>query len=950
VPVGLFLYALFFLSGATGLLYQVVWARYLELTLGNTGAAHALVLSVFLGGLAIGNAVFGRRADRVSSSLLLYGWLELFIAVFGLISPKLFQLGGSLYVQTADISWPSGALFGLKALFACLVLLPPTICMGGTLPALTRFCTHRLSELDSTLGSLYFLNSAGAVMGAIGAGFFLIPSLGLDLSVTVAAIANFIISGAVIFIARRRIAEDSAANIHGEEERGEPGQASSTTLAVRYLLPVTVMAVFVSGVISLIYEVAWIRLLALILGSSSYSFSLMLAAFIAGIALGSLAVRLRVLQSYHPLLLFGLAELGVGISVLLTLPLYEYLPHTFLFIRSLLSTTTQAYGIYLAAKFVFCFAIMLLPTFFLGATLPFAAQAVTRAVSEVGSKVGTIYSANTLGNVTGALLGGMVLLPLFGVQSVISSGALVNLLLGMAVILWAVNSVRWLTGAVVLVGSLVLYWYGSQPWDLRVLVSAPYLRPIPVPMVSFAEYQGGFHNQKLLYYEDGVSSSVSVTSYKSGTLVLKVNGKADASTGRDMSTQTLLGHIPALIHPSPKAALIIGLGSGITAGALLKHPIETLSVVEISTAMERAAHYFSAANNDVLNNPRLTLHIDDAKSFLQLNKQKFDLIISEPSNPWIAGIGNVFTREFYKTASARLASKGLMVQWFHTYAMDDRLVQMILRTFSSVFPNVTVWHTLTTDQGMGDFLLIGSHAELSIDIDALARRMALPAVQADLYRLGIASPYTLLGLQILSNTTVDKIKSKGRLNRDRFPLLEYAAPEFVFTGKTSRLLSDADERLLPPSQAHTELSKYWATLSATVRVRIVKELSVFYQKYGDRVLYEKIIWRWNRLMSDSCDRYIATARLKASQARYDEALELFDRVLHCKSVTADQAGYIIHTALTYYNSQPGIFGSGEILDRVRGYLVRYRELGGDEDTYRRLFEQIEVARENSGLP
>ncbi|MDC0357582.1 fused MFS/spermidine synthase [Oligoflexia bacterium] len=833
---------LFLLSGITGLVYQVLWAKYLALFLGSTAQAHTIVLAVFLGGLALGSIVFGRIADRIGNQLALYGWLEIGVGVLGAASPYLLSSGADMYLYLArDNLLNPTILFLLKLVFSALVLLVPTVLMGGTLPALSRFMTDALGDMERKVSWLYFLNSAGAAFGALIAGFVLIPGLGLDLSTSLVAAGNIVIGLIALLLAKGRAGVLAANQVGPTTEVAEAGGGVSV-----YHIYIIYFAIFLSGCISLGYEIAWIRLLSLVLGSSTYSFSIMLAAFIAGIALGALLVNRRIFPSVDSYLLFGFAELALALSVLFTLQFYERLPFYFSFYKGMLSDTPAAYNVFLLLKFLFCFCLMLLPTTCLGMTLPLATRAVTNSVSEIGKKVGNVYSANTLGNVIGAILAGLLLLPLLGIQTLIEAGAVLNLLIGLIVVFTAAQTVARtkLTTAFVCIAlaALALGYVGS--WDKKIITSGAFLKNITLHNISFDKFKHGFGNQDLLYYKDDSNATVSVTKYHGGGTVLKVNGKADASTGRDISTQMLLAQIPLMLKTDAKQVLVVGLGSGITAGSALTHTIDTVDVVEISQGVVEAAQYFNSHNGAALKDPRLNLHVEDAKTFLALTPKLYDVIISEPSNPWIAGIGNLFSVEFYREAKAHLAPGGVMVQWFHSYAIDDELVRLILRTFAASFEHVTLWNTIQNSAVDGDFLLIGSSRPLVPSYSAVEAKLIEPKIAADFARIGIKSLATLMSLQVGTDRGVRAIGGRGHLNADRFPVLEYQAPRALFIGSGAEVLNARDERVKPISSAPLFFTEYLKQRGQPLTAAEYKELAQYHKIFSATSFYARVLHKW----------------------------------------------------------------------------------------------------------
>lgn len=771
---------LFFLSGLAGLIYEVVWAKHLSLFLGNTAQAHTIVLATFMGGLALGYFVFGNVADRTKSVLGLYGWMEISIGLLAAWFPSALDFLGSFYIALLSrfgLGSPL-ALFA-KFLLTVLLLLLPTTLMGGTLPVLSRLAVRSLGETESRVGWLYFVNSLGAVFGSILAGFVLIPWLGLNLCIIAAAIVNFLVgTGALVLRPLEK------------RERGAP-----TPLLVRepsytpWQIRIAVLGIALSGAAALIYEIAWIRLLSLVLGSSTYSFSLMLSAFISGIALGSLAVTSRWCGRFEPYSLFALSELAVAVSIILTLPFYERLPFYFALIGNLLVRTPQTFWLHELIKFLACFLLMLLPTFFLGMTLPLASQIAARSLRRVGKDVGNVFAANTLGTIVGASAAGLILLPSLGLKRLIELGASANLLVG-AFVLWSGPYLERKTKALISGVGLSLfafYLYLYPSWDKNILSSGIFRERRPIA-TSYAEFKRKQH-EEIVYYKDGANMTVAVTRDREKHLRLKVNGKTDASSRGDLPTQILLGELPLLLKPDAQSVLVIGLGSGITAGSVLRHPVERLDLVEISPEVVEGSRFFSEHNYGALRDPRLRLRLEDAKSFLKISPDRYDVVISEPSNPWIAGIASLYSVEFYEEVKKRLKPQGIIVQWIHTYEMTDETLRLVLRTLAASFEHVTLWSPMAAD-----LIIVGSREPLPVDFQKSSSRLEEPKVREDLRRLGVDSLATIFSLQVTSDEQARKAAGKGRVNADLFPILEYEAPRAFFLGYTSEFLKAHDER------------------------------------------------------------------------------------------------------------------------------------------------------------
>lgn len=783
-------YALFLLSGATGLVYEVAWGKYLALFFGSTALAHTVVLSVFMGGLALGNWWLGRVADRVSRQLSLYGLLELGVGLLCLLFPLMATAVSHIYTSLASSDCSSPRNLALKLALCLVALLPPTILMGGSLPALSRFFVRSLDGVGRGVGALYFVNSAGAALGCLAGGFWLIGTLGLDTTMFVTAVANIALGAACLWLGQRPSAlADTPPALPAAPSPPATGQAAFTVFQQRTILAL----VFVSGALSMLYELAWIRLLALAFGSSTYSFSLMLFSFIAGIATGAFVASALTSRGANPFRLFALAELGIFGSLAIMLPLYERLPFWFNILASHITREPQMFPVYLGAQVAMAFALMVIPATLIGMTLPLAAIVVTTRLNVLGATVGSVFSINTLGNVLGSALTGFVLLPALGIQTTFEAGVLASGLVGIVALLaWLPAGQR--RSVVATAMGVLVVWVAVKTvaprWGTMVMNAGVYrIRQAVAP--SYADFKSRMSHETVLYYHNGPDMSVAVGHTEQGPdhLWLNVNGKTDATTDGDMGTQLLVAHIPLLLRPDAQDVLVVGLGSGVTVGAVLKHPVRSCEVVEISEAVVEGSRFFDRVSGAPLDDPRTHLSIADAKEYLQLRRDaRYDLIISEPSNPWIAGIGNLFSVEFFREAVAHLRQGGVFVQWMHLYEMDDPTLAIALNSLSSVFPTVTVWHP----QG-NDIMMVATMSDQHIRLDVLdsllsargiAEQLANPLV---LRRIGSAEAF--LGLQVLSPARFKQLyPGTPPFNSDRHPLLEHRAPRAFFVGGRAEFL------------------------------------------------------------------------------------------------------------------------------------------------------------------
>ncbi len=786
---------LFALSGMCGLIYEIVWFKYLSLFIGSTTYAQMIVLATFMGGLAAGYYAWGRKVDKLSNRLRLYGYLEIGIGAFGLIYPTLLSILESSYfaiAQSVEATPGSAVLLVLKFAFSFLTLIAPTFLMGGTLPVLVRFFTDSLRDVGRGVAMLYFVNSLGAVLGSILAGFFLIRALGLLLPLVSTAILNIVIGAVAIILSGLARAEP--------KEEVSPGPSISAasspepTIYPRRMIEVGLVVAGFSGFAVMIYEITWTRLLINIFGSSTYSFSLMLVAFIGGIALGSWICSVVVDRIKNLFRTLGFFQLGIAVSMLISLPLYERLPYYVWRVADLLSKTPQSFPVFLVVESALAFLIMLVPTVFSGLSLPIVSRIVSTDVRILGRSVGGAFAVNTVGTVLGALCTGILLIPGFGVQGSIEFGIFLNGILGLLVLFSERQLKQAIQFAIALIfGTLfVAYKVFVPSWNLKATTAGVFREIQKSAPVSYSEFLKRFEDRNILYHKEGVNANVTVLDV-SGTRgrqkTLLINGKPDASTEGDLVTQVMLGQVGMVLSPQSDSVLVIGLGSGITAGSVLQHPILKLDVVEISSEVVDASVLFSEENQHFMSDPRTTVYVEDALSFLKEVPNTYDLIISEPSNPWIAGIGNLFSVEYFDLCRSRLSADGLMVQWFHLYEMNDRVFQLVVRTFSSVFPYVSLW----TASSM-DILLLGSNELINVDFKQMERTILSPSVRQDLARIYIYDVPTFLSSQAISYWNVEALAGTGELNSETKPLLEFLAPLAFYENSEVRLLKRFDER------------------------------------------------------------------------------------------------------------------------------------------------------------
>ncbi|HBL15306.1 MAG TPA: hypothetical protein DD417_00705 [Elusimicrobia bacterium] len=890
---------LFFLSGLTALAYEVLWAKYLALVLGGTALAQTGVLAAFLGGMALGYAALGKLVDRSSDPLGLYGRLELGIGALGLASP-----------------WLLGHPAGLALVFVSAAL------MGGTLPALSRALTTSLDDLEAEISRLYFLNNAGAAAGALLTGFWAIPAFGLDLSCRLAAAVNLAV-GAAALLASRRACSRAAA----PRPAPAPGDGPDALALDARATFVLFAAAGLSGCASLAYEVAWIRLLALSLGTYVNSFTVMLAAFMAGLGLGSLLVsRLRptAARAYR---LFGYAELGIALALMLCLPFYGGLPVLFAQLERLLPKTADTFAAVAGLNFLFCFLGSLPPAVFLGMTLPLACRAATADLGRVGRGVGLVFGLNAAGNVLGASAAGLWLLPAFGIQGVLTGGLYLSALLGAAVLLCDRGLSRQRRAALLLgIGGVVgLHGVLAPSWDKKILFSAP----------RRSEGADLSPHYLLRYCKDDREVTVSVLESHQGVRALMLDGKADASTGRDMKTQILLGELPLLRRPGAQDVLVIGLGSGVTTGSVLRHPVARVDAVELSRAVVEASAWFAEVSGEPLRDPRLRLHVADARTFVRRSAASYDVVVSEPSNLWVAGMAGLFTEEFYKDVRAHLRPGGVMAQWVHLYETDDQTVGVVLRTFAAAFPRVEFWHLSGTDA-----LLIGHAGDAPLDLGRTREAFGLPAVRRDLERAGITRLATLLSLQSGGDASVRERAGPGALNRDRHMVLESLAPRAHFLGGLAWRVYGDEDGLLPGRRAELALEALRREAGTELSEPEYEEILRFH--VGERPRFTRaLVEAWLRERPASDRARSASAGLELREGRLEAARRILEPWLRRRPRDPGALGLAADIAEAEFERAGDRASAAEALRRLRA--------SAEADASRRVVQFQRMARVHEGL-
>ncbi len=770
------LLAWFFVSGASALIYEVVWLRWLVHLFGATTLAVSTILAAFMAGLAVGSWAAGRWASRVARPLVAYGLLELAIGAYALalpwLLPGIVPILGALGA-TEGSSYAALSL-GRFALAAALLVVP-TACMGATLPILAQFAAPWLESLGGRVGRLYAVNTAGAVVGTAAAGFLLLQTVGVARTNAIAVALNVAVGLTAALAGWRLRVTAVPVAARGAAEAGPPETALPTSPdgAARRLALGALLTAALSGALAMVYEVAWTRALALVLGSSVYAFTVMLTTFLIGLAGGSWLLARRVDRLAEPGVALGLTQLGIAAAAFAGLAALEELPWVFL---RLFDWSRGRHPVLLALEFVIAGATILGPALLSGAVFPLCVRLTATAGGWVGRTVGDLYAVNTVGAIVGSFVAGFVLIPGVGIRGSLLLAILLNL--GCAFVLLTVLPTRRPTLVRPIAAGLpilaLIVPLAAPEWKALTMASGVAVYAPGLHRLSRQEFHERRRAARLLWYEEGLTTTVSVEE-RDGLVSLRVNGKTDASTGGDMPNQVLLGHLPILLHPEPQDALVIGLGSGVTVGSALRHPLRAVAVVELERAVVTASRFFDHVSFRPLEDARTHLVVNDARNFLLLTRDRSDVIISEPSNPWMTGAASLFTRDFFALAKTRLRPGGVFGQWVQLYGLTPETFRIVIATFASVFPHTVVFHT-----SFGDTVLVGSEAPFRVDFAALGRRIAAPEVAADLARVGIRDAPDLLARLVLDVEDVPRLVRGTPLNTDDNARIEFTAPRTLY--------------------------------------------------------------------------------------------------------------------------------------------------------------------------
>ena len=786
---------IFIFSGASSLIYQVIWMRQLTLIFGSTVFATSTVLTAFMAGLALGSYYFGRKIDESTTSpLRIYAFLEAGIGAFCLVWPLILAVLSALYVLIhRNVTSEFYTLSLIRFVLTFGILLIPSTLMGGTLPVLTRFFVKRLEQLGTNIGILYALNTFGAVIGTVAAGFFLIEALGIQWTLGVGVVINFVVTVIALAITPKA----SATEIDDpQEETQQPESEVVTHQPERNLV---LWAIGVSGFCALAYEVLWTRIMVFFLGSTTYAFATMLAAFLFGIALGSMVFARWVDRIKHPVAIFGIVQLGIGLFALILMPAFEEL---YGMSRAFQST----FGASRFWTFFSCFLVMCLPTFLMGASFPLVTKIYTGSARQLGKSIGNVYAVNTVGSILGAFCAGFILIPLLGIRPSIVLTVALNSGVGCLLVLRSSGQTE--------TGRSLVQGIGIGMPILNVGLAMILLLTVNQPLfLKSAIFKTQRPGDTLVDYNEEVDATVTTLRDDEGVyrLYVDTNQAADASRW-DSPSHRVIAHLPLLLHPRPKRALVVGFGMGLTSYSITQHGVQVDAVELSSGVISAAREYFTHINNNVFESPLFNYKLNDGRNHILMTKTKYDMISTGIIHPLVsAGSSNIYTADFYRLCRKILTEDGIMCQWVPLHRLPEAHYKMIVRTFIEVFPETTLWYKYTPDF----VILIGTRQPLQIDYKNFIARAQIANIREGLAADDLDGS-SLLDSFMMGPETIHKYVGVGPIHTDNRPRLEFfrGADLVGTTTQNVKGMAEYRERVLP------YLTNYGTTLAET---RVVRE-------------------------------------------------------------------------------------------------------------------------------
>ena len=781
------LFGIFTVSGFSGLIYESIWSHYLKLFLGHAAYAQTLVLAIFMGGMALGAWLAARYSLKIRNLLLGYAAVELITGILALIFHNVYSGATSLALDSIIPSiGNASAIHAFKWALGALLILPQSILLGTTFPLISGGVIRRFPEgSGETLAMLYFTNSLGAALGVLASGFVLIGLVGLPGTVMTAGLMNVLLALFVWVMAR-----DQPGNAPASAPVAPAAVSSAPASPV---VRIVLFAAFLAGLASFVYEIAWIRMLSLVLGASTHAFELMLSAFILGLALGGFWIRRRIEGFQRPLRVLAVMFALMAALAALTLPAYGFAFEVMSGAMRMFNTTPPGYVGFNMTSHLIAAAMMLPTTIVAGMTLPLMTHYLLRTGSGEQA-IGRVYAANTVGAIFGVLLAVHFLLPFVGVKGAIIVGAVFQSVI--ALLLFRSEAPE---------GRSVFAMSGIAASVALVALLAVVVKLDPARMASGVYRYGAVSipsDAKVTFLRDGKTATITLTR-QGNIVVISTNGKPDAGVNMgegagttDEITMSVAAALPLAIHPSPKRVANIGVGSGLTSHVVLTSPlVEVLDSIEIEPAMVQAARIgFESRVKNFFHDPRSKIHYEDAKTFFAAANQKYDVIISEPSNPWVSGVASLFSGEFYAHVKRYMAPGALLVQWVQIYETDITVVASIAKALGPNFADYVIYNTDNSN------ILIVASADGPV-----------PAMRAEVFQGALKDEMHKIGVEDLRDLEVRRIGSKRILeplfnayrvpaNSDYFPYVDLNAPRMRYLRRTALALTQLNLSAVPVTE------------------------------------------------------------------------------------------------------------------------------------------------------
>lgn len=752
----------FFLSGGAGLILEIVWTKYLNLIFGSTTLSISTTVAAFMGGLAIGSYFADRLLKRLKNPIVSYGIFEIAIGVYALVIPLVLKWFIGIQGNILSLFYENAFVYSLvRFVFCFIVLIVPTTAMGATLPILSKYFIKNIREGGIKLGILYAVNTAGATIGTLLAGFYLVRVFGISKTNYIAAFIDISVGLCMLVVSKWLCSSEDFSEAESAKESEEE---DSKREGVEWIL---VLVSFIAGVVSMCYQMLWTRSLSMVIGSSTYAFTIILVTFLLGISIGSIIYSRFASRREDPISDLIYIFIGIGFTALFTSIYIDRLP--FLVQKIMLIDNFSPAYIFWGYFFVTSI-VVIFPAIGMGMYIPLLVHIALRNIRSITADIGQIYSANTVGNIIGSFIGGFVIIPFIGIQTGIRISVLISISIAIILIIYFKriyihSGIR----ATIISSAVVLFAFIAPNWDIAKWSSGMFRAYLARGPYNRGEYVP----PNVIFHRDGIVTTVTVEYRDGGMYSLKVNGKVDASNGSDMSTQMLSGIIPILLNQDAKRVAIIGFGSGTTSGTVARTDIEEVTSIELEEAVIEATKHFTGFNLEPLKSPKHRLRIDDGRNYIISTANKFDIIISEPSNPWMSGASSLFTYDFWKTASSRLNENGIFCQWLQMYELSLENIKILMNTFHRVFPYVMLFQSY---QNSNDTLLIGSFKPFKFNYERASRLIDSDNLREELKKINVTDPMDIFILIYYTQQEIEDFARTDRINTDDNSIIEFSAP------------------------------------------------------------------------------------------------------------------------------------------------------------------------------